>query len=358
MQRVVAQLEQQGLHPAPLPLGLIRPGEDDGCQLCDTCNSFPCQIGAKSDAETCGIAPARLAPNVTVQPFTFARKLLTDPSGKRVEALEIEGEGGAPRRIHADLFVVACGAINSAALLLRSDDARPEGLANGSGLVGRHYMAHVTTMFSAWRWRDVAAGPHRFQKTVGLNDFYRSAPGFAYPLGHIQSQGTIHPEMVRGGVRGWRKPALALVDGIEPKLLKGWTDSSIQWIAMTEDLPRSDNRVLLHSGRIVLRNRPTNGRAHQQLVKRLTEILRQCGLQWRVPMSFGVGNTTHQCGTLRFGTDPATSVLDPWCRTHDVENLFVVDASFFPSSAAVNPGLTIVAQALRVADHIRSVDLR
>ena len=351
MERMLERLRARGLHPSFLPLGLIRPGEEGGCVLCDRCNSFPCMIGAKSDAETCGLLPARReSSRVEVRERTLATRLVTDASGKRVIAVDVVTDG-REHRIHADLFVLSCGAVNSAALLLRSGHGNT-GLANGSGLVGRNYMAHVTTMFSAYRWDDVLAGPHGFQKTIAVNDFYRANESHPYPLGHIQSQGTIHPEMVQGGAPPLLKLGLRAVLSVFPRSLKKWTDHSIQWLAMTEDLPRRDNRVTLQGDRICLDYRPSNLRAHQQLKATLRGLLRDCGFRWIKALSFGLGNTTHQCGTLAFGNDPATSVLDQWCRTHDVENLFVVDASFFPSSAAVNPGLTIVAQALRVADHI------
>lgn len=350
MERMIGRLRSKGLHPSHLPLGLIRPGEHGGCILCDKCNSFPCMIGAKSDAETCGVGPARESPNVELRERTIATRLVTDESGKRVVAVDVLTDGSR-ERIHANLVVVSCGAVNSAALLLRSGDGR--GLANSSGLVGRHYMAHVTTMFSAYRWEDVAAGPHGFQKTIAINDYYRATDLRPYPLGHIQSQGTIHPEMVQGGAPPLLKLGLKIVLRVFPGSLRNWTEHSIQWLAMTEDLPLAKNRVTLQGDRIRLEYRPSNMRAHRELNKTLGTLLRDLGFRWVFPLSFGLGNTTHQCGTLRFGADPKTSVLDPWCRTHDVDNLFVVDASFFPSSAAVNPGLTIVAQALRVADHIR-----
>jgi choline dehydrogenase-like flavoprotein len=137
-----------------------------------------------------------------------------------------------------------------------------------------------------------------------------------------------------------------------------WVARGVDWLAMSEDLPNQDNRVEVDSnGRIRLLYKPNNVRAHRKLVKETRRILRRLGYWLTVKHSHGAKNTTHQCGTLCFGTDPRTSVLDPFCRTHDVENLFVVDASFFPSSAAVNPGLTIAAQALRVADHIIAEDL-
>jgi choline dehydrogenase-like flavoprotein len=133
----------------------------------------------------------------------------------------------------------------------------------------------------------------------------------------------------------------------------------VDWLVMSEDLPSLDNRVsVTPQGRIQLRYKPNNLRAHRLLVKETRRILRRLGFWLIVEHSHGSRNTTHQCGTLCFGADPQTSVLDPFCRTHDVENLFVVDASFFPSSAAINPGLTIAAQALRVADHIKEHILR
>jgi choline dehydrogenase-like flavoprotein len=123
---------------------------------------------------------------------------------------------------------------------------------------------------------------------------------------------------------------------------------------MSEDLPRNENRVVVEpDGRIRLDYRPNNLRAHAKLVKEAKRILRRLGFWGVVSYSHKDRNTTHQCGTLCLGTDPRRSVLDPYCRSHDVENLFVVDASFFPSSAAVNPGLTIAAQALRVAEHLK-----
>jgi len=352
MERMLERLRRRGLHPSYLPLGLIRPGEAGGCELCDKCNSFPCMIGAKSDAETCGIAPARAeSATVELREGTLATRLQMDASGKRVVSVDVITDN-TESRIHGDLFIVSAGAVNSAALLLRS------GIGNSSGLVGRNYMAHVTTMFSAYRWEDVEAGPHRFQKTIAVNDYYHANGSRPYPLGHIQSQGTIHPEMVWGGAPPLLKLGLKIVVGTFPRSLKNWTDHSIQWLAMTEDLPLPENRVTVHGDRIRLDYRPSNMRAHRELNKVLSGLLRELGFRWIFPLSFGLGNTTHQCGTLVFGRDARTSVLDPWCRSHDVDNLFVVDASFFPSSAAVNPGLTIVAQALRVADHIKDVHLR
>ncbi|MBA3949781.1 MAG: GMC family oxidoreductase [Acidobacteria bacterium] len=345
MAGIVAALERQGLHPSPLPLGLIDPGEDGGCQLCNTCNSFPCRIHKKSDAEVCGVRPALEHSNVELWTGAFARRLITDPSGRRVEAAEIErdGPGGEVTRVTAPRFIVSCGAVNSAALLLRSvSDAHPEGLANSSGLVGRRYMAHLATMMQGFN--PLKKNDTVFQKTVAINDFYLKGPGGGYPLGQIQAQGRTHGVM-----------AQAVVPWIPLWAYDAWVSRGVDWLVMSEDLPREDNRVTVDAdGRVHLDYRPNNTGAHRQLVKEMTRILHRLGF-WKVMThSHKSRNTTHQCGTLVFGTDPARSVLDTFCRTHDVDNLFVVDASFFPSSAAVNPGLTIIAQALRAAEHIQA----
>ncbi len=345
MATLVDGLRRQGLHPSYLPLGLIRPGEPDGCVLCGTCNSFPCRIHAKSDAEVCGIEPALGAGNVELWTNARALCLVTDPGGKNVEAVDIERDGQTIR-VGASLVVVSCGAVNSAALLLRSTSgAHPNGLANSSGLVGRRYMAHLATMMQGFN--PLQTNDTVFQKTVAINDFYFRGPDTKYPLGHIQSQGRTHGVM-----------AQTVVPWIPVWAYDAWVARGVDWLAMSEDLPRDDNRVTVGAdGRIQLHYRPNNLLAHARLVKETTRILHRLGF-WKVMThSHKSKNTTHQCGTLAFGTDPRTSVLDPWCRTHDVANLFVVDASFFPSSAAVNPGLTIVAQALRVADHIMSAHL-
>ena len=342
----VERLREQGLHPSPLPLGLIDPGEPDGCILCNTCNSFPCQRHAKSEAEVCCVRPATGEENVTLWTGAFARRLLTDPSGRRVVAVEVERDGET-LRVEAPLVVVACGAVNSAALLLRSaGDRHPDGLGNSSGLVGRRYMAHLATMMQGFH--PLRINRAVFQKTVGINDFYFGGPHTRYPLGQIQSQGRTH------GVMGQ-----TVVPWVPLWAYDAWMARGVDWLALSEDLPRPDNRVTVGAdGRIRLEYRPNNGRAHRRLVLEMRRILRRLGYWVIMTHSHRAKNTTHQCGTLCFGTDPRTSVLDAYCRSHDVENLFVVDASFFPSSAAVNPGLTIAAQALRVADHIAQTDLR
>jgi choline dehydrogenase-like flavoprotein len=340
MSAIVEQLVAMGLHPSPLPLGLR-----DGCILCNTCNSFVCKLHAKSEADVSCVRPALAHKNVTLWTNAYARRLLTDPSGSRVEAVEIERNGEVVR-VEAPLFVVSCGAVNSAGLLLRSAaSTHPAGLANSSGLVGKRYMAHLATMMEGFH-------PFRknttvFQKTVAINDFYFRGPDTTYPLGHIQSQGRTHAVMAQT-VAPW----------IPLWAYEAWVSRGVDWLAMSEDLPSEQNRVTVESdGRIRLTYRPNNIHAHERLVKETKRVLHQLGFWYVMTYSHKNRNTTHQCGTLCFGTDPKTSVLDPFCRAHDIRNLFVVDASFFPSSAAVNPALTIAAQALRVADHIKETEL-
>jgi len=239
--------------------------------------------------------------------------------------------------------IVACGAVNSAALLLRSaTDKHPGGLANSSGLVGKRYMAHLATMmegFHPFRKNETV-----FQKTVAINDFYLKGSKSRFPLGQIQSQGRTHGVM-----------AQTVVPSVPVWAYDAWVARGVDWLAMTEDLPRVENKVTVEpNGQIRLHYKPNNLAAHRELVDEAKRILWKLGFWMVMTHSHKAKNTTHQCGTLVFGTDPRESVLDTYCKAHDLDNLFVVDASFFPSSAAVNPGLTIVAQAIRVADHIRA----
>jgi choline dehydrogenase-like flavoprotein len=296
------------------------------------------------------VRPAASLSNVTLWTNAFARRITTDATGGRAESVEII-RNGETVRVHAALVIVSCGAVNSAALLLRSANAtHARGLANSSGLVGKRYMAHLATMmqgFHPFHRNDTV-----FQKTVAINDFYFRGPDTPYPLGQIQSQGRTHGVMAQ--VVGD-----TMVRGIPLWAYDAWVARGVDWLAMSEDLPREDNRITIDpDGGIRLHYQPNNLQAHARLVRETERILKRLGFWVVMKHSHLTRNTTHQCGTLVFGTDPRKSVLDTYCRTHDVENLFVVDASFFPSSAAVNPGLTIAAQALRVADHIKDTHLQ
>jgi choline dehydrogenase-like flavoprotein len=244
--------------------------------------------------------------------------------------------------VRAGIFVLSCGAVNSAAVLLRSaNSAHPNGLANRSGLVGCNYMVHNNTALMAID--PFRKNPTMFQKTMAVNDFYLHGEGnHPYPLGNLQLLGKLQAGMLTANQRWVPRP-----------LLSAFAERSVDWWVMSEDLPDPDNRVTLDSsGGIVVHWEPTNLKAHARLTEAGTRMLRRAGYSLVLTQRMGIETNSHQCGTARFGLDPVTSVLDPFCRMHEVKNLFVVDSSFFPSSAAVNPALTIAAQALRVADHI------
>lgn len=335
------RLQSQGLHPFFLPLGIDR-RPDGTCIRCKTCDGFPCQVHAKAEADLCCVRPALRNENVQLLTRAHVRRLLTDGAGKRVVAAEVERDGEVSN-IRADTFVVACGAVNSAALLLRSrSDRYPNGLANSSGLVGRNYMVHNNTALMAVH--PFRINPTTFQKTMAVNDFYLNGEdGDRFPLGNLQLLGKLQAGMLTANQRFVPRAVLRQV-----------ANRSVDWWVMSEDLPDPESRVVLGAaGRIEVHFRPNNLRAHDRLIRAATRMLRGAGYPTVLIRRMGIETNSHQCGTIKFGTDPARSVLDPFCRTHDLPNLFVVDASFFPSSAAVNPALTIAAQALRVADHLQ-----
>jgi choline dehydrogenase-like flavoprotein len=339
VRELAGRFRAQGLHPFPLPLGLdYRPG--GLCQRCRTCDAFPCQLRAKADSEICGIEPALADPNVRLITGAFVRRLLTDEIGSRISGAEVDIDGDLST-ISAGTVIVACGAVNSAALLLRSANAHhPRGLANGSDRVGRNYMVHNNSVLMAVNPREL--NPTVVQKAFAINDFYFEGPGFPYPLGNLQPVGKIQLPMLQ-----------AALPRVSRRLLGPIADRSSDWWVMSEDLPDPENRVMVTSdGRIQVQWKPNNMVAHRRLASVAKEMFREAGYPIAVTREMGIETNSHQVGTLRFGEDPTTSVLDPFCRAHEIDNLFVVDASFFPSSSAVNPALTIMAQSLRVADSL------
>lgn len=339
-------LKAQNLHPFFLPMGIdLREG--GRCIRCKTCDGFPCKMDAKSDADTCCVRPALAGSGtITLWTKTYARRLLTDASGRKVTAVEIEKDGQV-MQVSAAHIIVACGAVNSAALLLRSANAQhPNGLANASGLVGHNYMVHNNTALTAVN--PLKVNPTVFQKTMAVNDYYLKGPDFPYPMGNIQMLGKLQAGM------------LSISQPLVPKfVLDGMANRSVDWWVMSEDLPSDENYVTLRSdGRVVVHWKPNNRAAHQRLIQAAREMMRAAGYPFVFTQTMGIETNSHQCGTLRFGTDPARSVLDPFCKAHDLDNLTVMDSSFFPSSAAMNPALTIASQALRVADHLMGKPLR
>ena len=359
IQQLHDDLAAVGLRPFHVPLGVML---DEGsphtsrCIRCETCDGHPCLLSAKSDAQVVCVDPALRYPNVTMLTGAYVERLETGPSGREVARIVVKRDG-ATEHYAADVIVVSAGAINSAALLLRSaSEHHPRGLANGSDVVGRHYMGHVNSVLMAV---SKCPNPTVFQKTLGVNDFYFGSPEWEYPMGHISFVGKLDADTLRAGA---------------PAIAPGWTldlmaKHSMDFWLTSEDLPDPENRVTLgRDGGIVLAYRPNNETAHQRLIAKLEELMRRQGrcrlhghecheglfarnlfLGQRIPLA----GVAHQNGTVRFGLDPRTSALDVNCRAHEVDNLYVVDASFFPSSGAVNPALTIMANALRVADHLK-----
>ena len=341
-----------GMRPFHVPLGIElneRMRRQSPCVKCATCDGFPCLVHAKSDAEVLCVQPALARENVTLLTGAKVTRLLTNASGTQITTVVVERDG--KREMHsADVVVVACGAVNSAALLLRSaNDHHPRGLANRSGVVGRHYMCHNNSVVLAV---SRTPNPTVFQKTIALNDWYFGGAAAEKPLGHVSMVGKSDRVVLKAGAPPFA-PGFVL-EKIASHSLDFWLTS--------EDLPHPDNRVRLDAdGRIVLDYTENNLEAHAGLRRALKAALHRIaetsGRSFDKSLLLGkkipLDGVAHQCGTVRFGTDPSTSALDVNCRAHDIDNLYVVDGSFFVSSSAVNPALTIVANALRVGAHLR-----
>ncbi len=354
IQQLADDLAAAGHHPFHAPCGVMldeRDTPNSTCVRCATCDGFPCLVHAKSDADVLGVRPALKHSNVTLLTGSEVVRLDTDDRGRAVTGVVVDRDGER-ETYTADLVVVSCGAANSAKLLLASaGDAHPRGLANGSDQVGRNYMFHNCTAVLAL---SKEPNPTVFQKTLGLNDFYFSGPDVDFPLGNIQMVGKSSAEMYRG-----EKP-------LQTKLAPQWTldrvaEHAVDFWLSTEDLPVPDNRVTVSDdGNVKLAYSATNDKAKERLLHELKGLLKHVGMHedHLVPRhaylknDIPVAGCAHQAGTCRFGTDPASSVLDIDCRAHEVDNLYVVDTSFFPSIGAVNPALTAMANAVRVGDRI------
>ena len=352
-------MRQQGLKPFHLPLGILldqdakgQPTRQSQCIRCDAFDGYPCAVDAKADAQVMCIDPTLAAhPNVTLLTGALVTQLVTDASGKTIGAVEVTRHG-QQERYSADIVVLACGALSSALLLLRSaSEHHPNGLANGSDQVGRNYMCHNQSILMALsRERNDAV----FQKTLALADYYFGADDFEFPLGLIQMMAKAHPAQIRGSVLpGW----LEWLPDLPFELM---ADHALDFWLSSEDLPRPENRIRIDDrGRVRLEMTSNNMQGHQALRRKLESLLKGMNahpqlferkLYFREDMK--IAATSHQAGTARFGADPSTSVLDLDCRAHEVDNLYLADASFFVSIGAVNPTLTIIANALRVADRI------
>ncbi|HSB39990.1 MAG TPA: GMC family oxidoreductase [Gaiellaceae bacterium] len=354
IQQLADDLEAAGYHPFHAPCG-IRLDESNppysACVRCQNCDGFPCAVHGKSDADVLGVRPALEHPNVTLLRNAHAVKLDTNPAGTAVTEVVVERDGET-ERYSGDVVVAACGAANTAKLLLLSaNDRHPNGLANGSDQVGRNYMFHASEAVLALSREE---NPTVFQKTLGLNDFYFGSDEDDFPLGNIQMVGKSQAPMFRG-----ERPR-------ETRLAPHWTLERIArhaidfWLS-TEDLPLPENRVTVDGdGRLTLAYTPTNDVPKQRLHARLKSILGKLDMNpdhlihrfAYMKNEIPVAGVAHQAGTCRFGTDPESSVLNADCRAHEVDNLYVVDTSVFPSIGAVNPALTAMANSLRVGDRL------
>jgi choline dehydrogenase-like flavoprotein len=379
MQAIADNIRNLGYHPFHLPLGLKLNEANrvlSPCIRCDTFDGYPCLVGAKADAEVNAIRPAQAAyENLTLLTRAKVLKLHTSESGREITAVEVEitddpsatmhGTSTIPtprtklqqeiQQFSADIIVVACGAINSAALLLKSaNDKHPNGLANRSDQVGRNFMKHQAIALVA-----LGTQPNRamFQKTIAVNDFYWGEPDFPYPMGMVQNTGNVIADMLPAEAPPMLAPYVKLVPEFGLQLV---AERAVGWWLQVEDLPDPNNRVRLVGDQLHLDYTLNNTEAADRLIHRWTSILKSAHTETKhvIPFSIYPRNQVpvqavgHQCGTCRFGTDPNTSVLDIDCRTHEIDNLYVVDGSFFPSNSGVNPTLTIIANALRVGDHL------
>ena len=358
IQALSDRLSRSGLHPFHLPLGILL-DEKDGkptptsiCIRCDAFDGFPCLLNGKADAQVICVDPALQAhPNLTLLTGACVERLQTDATGTAVTVVHVT-RNGQPEQYSADIVVVACGALSSALLLLRSaNDRHPNGLGNRSGQVGRNYMRHNQSVLMA-----LMREPNDtvFQKTLAVSDYYFGAEDWSYPLGLIQMCASAHGAQIRGeALPEW-------LDWVPKMPFDVMARHAMAFWLSSEDLPHPDNRIFYDGERVVLDVTQGNMEAHRRLRKKLQLMLSAGGAP--VPLlerslylgkNIPIGGTAHQAGTARFGRDPATSVLDLNCKAHDLDNLYLADASFFPSIGAVNPTLTIIANALRVADQIQ-----
>ena len=359
IEQLAESWSKEGVHPFHLPLGILLDEKDGAatptsiCIKCDTFDGFPCLLNGKADAQVLCVDPTRAAHPDTFTLLTnaYVDKLETDASGRSVSKVHVTRHG-AHEEYSADIVVVACGALSSALLLLRSaSDKHPKGLANGSNQVGRNYMRHNMSVLMA-----IMREPNNtvFQKTLAMSDYYFGAPDWPYPLGLIQMCAKTHPDQIRGEeLPSW-------LEWLPQMPFAKLAEHSMDFWLQSEDLPYPDNRIYYDGDRVILNIQERNMEAATRLKKKLEHLMSAAGAHpilldrsIYLGKDIPIGGTAHQAGTARFGTDPASSVLDLNCKAHELDNLYVADASFFPSIGAVNPTLTIIANALRVADHIK-----
>ncbi len=350
IQQLSDDLQKLGHRPFHLPLGVLMDEQNphkSKCIRCSTCDGFSCLVQAKADAQVICVEPALEHSNVGLLTKSRVTRLETNPSGRIVTKVHVDHDG-VPETYSANVVVSSCGAVNSAALMLRSaNDKHPNGLANSSDQVGRNYMCHTNSVMLAL---SKCENPTVFQKTFGLNDFYFASKEWDFPMGHISFVGKSDADILAAGA---------------PKIVPGFTldlmaKHSLDFWMTSEDLPDPKNRVTVtRDGQIQLNYTANNEEGHKRLQAKLKSLLKHVNcaeevihLNAYIGKRIPLAGVAHQNGTLRFGRDPKTSVVDINCKAHDLDNLYVVDASFFPSCGAMNPALTIMANALRVGDHL------
>ncbi len=354
LQEISDVLRNAGYHPFSAPVGIMLDETERArstCIRCAWCDGYPCLVHAKCDAEVVAVRPLLERPNVSLLVNAEVVRVQTEPTGRAVTDVVVT-RNGERETYSAAIVVVSAGAANSAKVLLRSaSDLHPNGLANGSDQVGRNYMFHNCRAVAALaKERNETV----FQKTLGINDFYLADGARPWPLGNIQMVGKSNAGAMKG-----EEPKLTM-------LAPRWTlddvaEHSVDWWLTTEDLPKPDNRVTVDSdGSIHLAYTSSNNEEADGLYEELKTVLNHVGLaqhhllakNFYMCMNVPVAGVAHQAGTCRFGEDPATSVLDVDCKAHELDNLYVVDTSFFPSIGAVNPALTAMANAIRVGEHL------
>jgi choline dehydrogenase-like flavoprotein len=363
IQQLHDDLLSLGLHPSHLPIGVLLDQDDQGepiptspCIRCDRVDGFPCLVNGKADAQTMCVDPALAHPNVELATNAYVERLETGPDGRTVTAAVARLGDGTTARISGDMVVVSCGALNSALLLLRSaNDTHPAGLANGSDQVGRNYMRHNNAAVMAL---SRSPNPTRLQKTLALNDWYLKGEDWDYPWGGIQMLGKSDGEQLRAMAPHFVAWGAKMTPG---GLLQDIAHHGVDFWLSSEDLPRAENRVTLEKDRKVrlYLEQDNNAEGLNRMRKKFDSMLADLGFHKKshergvyLHEGMNIAATAHQAGTARFGTDPASSVLDVNCKAHELDNLYLVDSSFFVSIGAVNPTLTIIANALRVGEHL------
>lgn len=346
IQPFVAQIKERGLHPTPLPMSLTKQDDDP-----------------TGDAEVFGVNYALKHDNVILKMNAKVVELHTNVTGTEISGVQAE-VNGQTFLFKANIVVLSCGAINSAALMLDSaNEKHPNGLANSSDQLGRNLMKHLMTVIVE---RGAADNDGTFAPSVSVNDFYWGDDYFDYPMGHIENSGGLLQDIVFAE----SPPLLSVLAQFLPGAgLQQLVKRSIGWWAQTGTLPNPNNRIYwqeskrfdgLRRKKLRYEFTPNNLEAHDRLVYRWMGVLKDMedtGMGLRQSTVYPRGETPtqvvgYQCGTARMGLDPKTSVLDINCRTHEIDNLYVVDSSFFPSCASVGPALTVMANALRVGEHL------